>query len=440
MVTIIAPLLLIVTLTGGIAAFSAYHEANEIYDAQLAHLAKILLAIESKQPAADLRLSASPSVESIQRDQKYEKNIAFRVWIGDHLQHRSKSAKDFGDKFHIDGFTNRIIADDFWRIYVLSNTKQNITVEVAERLSIRAEMTWFIIGAISVPLLIMLPLVIFFAWRGIARGLSPLQCLSREITQRSPHDLTPIVAGKQPEEIQPLLDSINHLMGQLNNALETERRFTDYAAHELRTPLAAIKTLFQTACKSENAEERKYLAEKLGQAIDRATHLVTQLLTLARVGHADLEIGKVDISAVVKECVEELRPEWSKKRQQLVLPTQSSLVVNSYAPLLHTLIQNVLLNAVHYTPDEGHITIALEEADNQVCLTITDTGPGIPLADRNRVFENFYRGDSPSPSGAGLGLSIVRTIAQKLGMRVVLDSPVSHSGLKVSIIFRKNYA
>jgi signal transduction histidine kinase len=435
MITIIVPLLLVVMATGGLAALSAYHEANEIYDAQLSHLAKILLAIESQESNRALPKNASPSIEVIQRDQKYEKNIAFRVWVGDHLLHRSKSAKDFGERFNIDGFSKRMIAGDYWKVFVLSNTKQDIVVEVAERLSIRAEMTWFIVGAISIPLFIMLPLVMFFAWHGIARGLQPLQCLSREVTQRSPHDLAPIATGEQPAEILPLLNSINTLMGQLGGALETERRFTDYAAHELRTPLAAIKTLFQTACKSEDANERKYLASKLEQAINRATHLVTQLLTLARVGHADLEMKLTDITALTHECVEELQAKLDEKQQTVNWLTHQAFTAHSYAPLLKTLVHNILHNAIHYTPESGHIDIAVTDAQGRVTLTITDTGPGIPKADRDRVFETFYRGEEASPGGAGLGLSIVRTIAVKLGIEVVLNVPKAHNGLEISISF-----
>jgi len=280
--------------------------------------------------------------------------------------------------------------------------------------------------------------VVFFAWRGIAAGMQPLHCLSREVGQRSPHDLMPIATAGQPAEIVPLLDAINALMQQLGSALETERRFTDYAAHELRTPLAAIKTLHQTASNSTNAAERAVLHAKLEQAINRATHLVTQLLTLARVSHADLAMKSLDVRALVHECVSELSSMLHAKRQQIHWHTQARHDAYSHAPLLHTLVHNIIHNAIHYTPDGGDITITMHDEETALIVTITDSGPGIAPEERARVFESFYRGESPSPSGAGLGLSIVRHIAQKLGIEVALGAPPSRSGLEVTIRLPKS--
>jgi two-component system sensor histidine kinase QseC len=435
MVTIIVPLLAVVMATGGLAALSAFHEANEIYDAQLSHLAKILLAIEVEAPRRSPATDEAPHVELIQRDQKYEKKIAFRVWKGEQLLHRSQSASEFGPRFNTDGLSNRYINGDEWRVFVLSNTKEDLVVEVAERLSIRAEMTWFIVGAVALPLLLMLPLITFFAWRGIYRGLRPLSELSAEVRQRSPNDLKMIATANQPDEMLPMLDSINGLMGQLGSALETERRFTDYAAHELRTPLAAIKTLFQASRKSSNPQEQAHLTVKLEQAITRATHLVSQLLTLARVSHADLEIQPTDIVALTRDCVEDLQSHITEKELVIRWHADTAIHVATHASLLQTLIHNIVLNAVNYTPARGVIDITCHHERGTASLTICDSGPGIPVTERDRVFDSFYRGEDAHISGAGLGLSIVRNIAHKLNLKVMLTTPDAGRGLAVSVTF-----
>lgn len=435
MAGILVPIIVSMIGTGLFTGITTYNEANEIYDAQLSYMAKALLAIEIKETGRRFIADDSPDVELYSLLQRGDKKLAFRVWRNGVVWHRSTNAEHFGAPIGIDGFSTRKLSGKYWHVFVLSDIKDDIVVEVAERDLIRREMTWLIVGSITLPMLVLIPLIFLFIRRGITWGLHPLHQLSQEVSRRSPNDLTRIITDRQPKELWPILQSLNGLLDQLHDALEAERRFTDYAAHELRTPLTAIKTLFHAACHSTDVPERERLVSKLRQAIDRATHLVAQLLALARISSEALEIAPQNLGAMVQEAAEELAYKIRNKQQHIEWELPSTTIqATTHGALLHSLVLNVLRNAIYYTPEGGKITINLQQNNGHSTLTITDTGPGIPEHEHEKVFQSFYRGEMPNAHGAGLGLAIVRNISQKLHITVQLKTPKHHSGLAVTLV------
>lgn len=420
--------------------FDTRHEINELLDAQLAQSAQVLLA----QTAHDLEEVVDEEKDRHEKKDrrehhKYEQRVAFQIWDADgQLVLRSANAPLTPLAQEPSGYSDSRLGGQKWRVFARWDAKQEYQIQVGERYDERDELAIKIARRMLYPLLFALPALALLIWLITGRGLAPLQRVSREVAQRAPQRLDPLAVAGTPEEILPLVQSLNTLFRRLEQAFESERRFTADAAHELRTPLAALKTQAQVALRAGDAGQRSQALQQVIQGVDRATHLVQQLLTLARL---DPQTGamagaKIDLQALAASVLAEIAPAAVAKDIELTLAEGSGSVLGD-ATALGILIRNLADNAVRYTPPAGRVTVSVAQSGGEVMLEVTDTGPGIPPEERARVLERFYRVLGSGEIGSGLGLSIVKRIAELHGARVSLGEGENGMGLRVRVVFGK---
>lgn len=439
-----------VSLAWGIAAVNSYldihHEASELFDAQLAQSAHVLLGFSSHEMQEQMMMGG---VTQIAEDYllglddnpfQYAHKVAYQIWIDpDLLAARSASAPEGRLSGVEQGFSDVIIEDYRWRVYATTHPVHPITIYTGERYDIREELIDAVALKMSLPILISLPLLAVLIWIAVNKALKPLGRISEEIAIREPSNLKPISFKQIPQEIKPLISSMNRLFDRLGQAFENERRFTADASHELRTPLAALKTHAQVALRGANNPAQRQTLEHIVHGVDRATHLVQQLLTLARLDpQSDTETlrGKVDLCNVATRVVTDLAQTAHQRKIDLSLDQPCQGTIRGNTDMLAILLRNLVDNAIRYTPDAGTVSVSVTAIDNGVILAVNDSGPGIPEEDRSKVFERFYRRLGTEKEGVGLGLSIVGRIAELHHARISLDDSAL-GGLQVSITFRE---
>lgn len=301
-----------------------------------------------------------------------------------------------------------------------------VLVQVAETLQKRRTLANEILAGIAVPQLGLIAMVVVIGWFGIKRGLSSLYRIQREVGHRSHRDLRPLEEENAPREIGGLVHALNELLARLDGAISAQNRFIANAAHQLRTPLAGIKTQVEVALRQGDPEQIRHSLRQLQASNDRTIHLVNQLLALAR-AEPTLEAPAVpvDLVAVASEAASEWVP--VALRKHIDLGFESALAAAPFRGnrlLLGEMLNNLIDNAIRYTPAGGEITVGVADDAGQVVLSVQDDGPGVPPAERERIFERFHRMADSAEDGCGLGLAIVREIAHLHGGEVTLaDSP-----------------
>lgn len=426
-----------------LAAFSyrnARHEIEELFDAELAQSARVLLALTQHELDEPDERDAGAELGEISADSvighKYEKKIAFQVWLGGRLLLRSPSAPAFSLAPGT-GFSDRTIDGNPWRVFALLGDREEIRIEVGERDDVRNELVRDIVRDLLWPFLLTLPVLAVLIWTGVGRGLAPLKRTAAEIGRRSPHQLDPLPVGGAPAELRPVVDSLNALLARLDDALESERRFTASASHELRTPLAGLKAQAQVALRAGNQSERAQALAQLVRGVDRATRLVEQMLTLARLdpGEAATRYELVELAPLLGEVLADYGAAALDKGVELALAdgTEGAVLADRYA--LEVMLRNLIDNAVRYTPGPGQVAVGAHTRGREVVLWVADSGPGIPAAERARVFDRFYRVAGTDAAGCGLGLSIVRRIALLHGAEIELGETSAAGGLRVEVHF-----
>ncbi|HZP86750.1 MAG TPA: ATP-binding protein [Burkholderiales bacterium] len=323
---------------------------------------------------------------------------------------------------------------ELFRVFAVSSNGR--TVQVAQSLEVREEALHDITLRLVTPLALLVPVLGLATWLTVGRGLRPLRALRDEVTQRNQASLTPIALDHAPDEVKPLVESLNGLLGRLSGALDSQRRFTADAAHELRTPLTAVKLQFQLLERAPSDGQRQEAVENLKAGIERAIHLVNQLLTLARLepDASRTAQGPVSLTSIAQQVATDFEPIAASKRIALSWGGCATAQVQGNEEQLRTLLNNVVDNALRYTPPGGKVQLSLSSDAQQVRFEVDDSGPGIPQDERGRVFDRFYRLAGSGVPGSGLGLSIAGHIAQAHGATIELnDSPLG--GLRVSITF-----
>jgi len=422
--------------------FDAHHEIDELFDAQLAQSAQVLLA-QARHDLKDERENDDGiATEITGAGHKYERKIAFQVWDKHgRLLLRSASAPAEPLATRESGFAEAVIDGKPWRVYSQREEEGEIRVQVGERHEVRNELAASVAQRLLLPLGIALPVLALLIWFAVGRGLSPLRRIGSEVAQRDPANLAPLEERTAPAEITPLLHALNALLGRLDLALEGERRFTADAAHELRTPLAALKIQAQVARRAQNEAQRAAALDNLILGVDRATHLIEQLLTLARLeptgGSAALMAG-CDVAAIARQTLADLAPAALARDIELELSSPDSAMIMGNADMLGILLRNLVDNAIRYTPRHGRVGVSLLVEQGRVRLEVTDSGPGIPQQERQRVFDRFYRILGNDAAGSGLGLSIVKRIADFHAASLSLADGEHGAGLRVSVDFSSN--
>jgi two-component system, OmpR family, sensor kinase len=322
-----------------------------------------------------------------------------------------------------------------WRIYTLVQGTHALQVAQAE--NERAAIATQTALRTLVPFVALLPIFGALIWIGVGRGLEPLETISRAVAKRRPDALAPLNERGVPEELQPLVASLNGLLARLSEALAAQRRFTADAAHELRTPLAALKLQLDVARRSGDPANGADGMNDLEAGVARASHVVDQLLTLARVEPEALaqQRSDCDLVGIARDAVVARAALAANKSIDLGLARASPATVSGDPASLAILLSNLIDNALRYTPRGGRIDVAVDRDPSGATLSVADTGPGIRVEDRERVFDRFFRGADNQEPGSGLGLSIVKRIADAHHAAIALDAPAEGSGLIVRVHF-----
>ncbi len=406
----------------------AKEEISEVYDAQLVHSAKVLLQLTEHEIIEHEGFHFG--LENPDLQHRYERKLGFRIWMGNDLVTSSPNAKEFDHFEAPPGFSNHILGKHEWRFFVFLDPVKKVKIEVSERMDIRSELIVQLMLSLVIPALLFLPVILVIIWVGVRKVLRPVIEISEDVNRRGSDDLSAIRQKKLPQEIAPLVTALNHLFKRLEESFKREREFTDHAAHELRTPLAAMKTQTQVLLKkAKNIPECAEGLENLQSSINRATHMVEQLLALARLQHEELLLEEADLSVLLLESVAEIKSRMDTKNIALTTQIAEACIIKAHADSVGILLGNLLDNAVKYTPEGGAISVSLTQKG---LLTIADTGPGLSDDDKAKVFGRFVRADKSGQSGSGLGLSIAQWIAQAHNVAIELQDN-KPNGLKITI-------
>ncbi len=412
------------------------HEVEKQFDAELSQSARVLLGLTRHELQEDSSDSGvAPGLIGGQAH-PYEERIAFQIWQDGDLLLRSANSPPT-PMSPSDGFHDREIDGATWRTFALTDKAIMVTINVGERYEVRNELVYDILGTTLLPVVLALPLLAVLIWSGISAGLAPLGRMVGEIGRRTPSALEPLAMRDVPEEIQPLAKELNGLLGRLRGALESERRFTSNAAHELRTPLAALRAQAQVAQRATVETERSQALDQLIRGVDRATRLVEQMLQLARLDpeSAARQYREVVLADVVAEAVAGLASRAIERRIDLGVTETNRATLRGDAALLGVLVRNLVDNAIQHSQENARVDVAIDSAPEVVTLTVTDSGPGIPVEERPRVLERFYRMRDTRASGTGLGLSIVQKIAELHAATVTFEDAPHPPGLRVCVRF-----
>jgi two-component system OmpR family sensor kinase len=322
-----------------------------------------------------------------------------------------------------------------WRVFAIRSRSQ--VIQVAQPLGVRNRMALEAALHVLLPLLLLLPLLGAVIWMIVTRGLAPLNRLARAVASRTPALLAPLPEHQAPDEVRPLVQSLNDLLQRLAEALAAQQAFIADAAHELRTPIAALQLQAQLAERAETDAEQQVALDDLKAGIRRAGRTVQQLLTLARQepGLAAKPCEPVALADVAREVLAEQSPLARAKSIDLGLAAaDEGAVVHGDPDALHVLMTNLVENALRYTPAGGRVDVSVRRDDGAPRLEVRDTGPGIPAEDLPRIFDRFYRGGHTTEPGTGLGLAIVKAIADRHAARVEVGNGEG-GGLRVGVGF-----
>jgi signal transduction histidine kinase len=372
-----------------------------------------------------------------QPDIAYQDRIAFRVFGADGAQVAASPNAEEAPLAPLErGFQERRHAGRHWRVYTRVDESSGLAVQTAAPLQERTALAAAVAQGTLLPAILVAPLLGLLIWAGVGQGLAPLQRVATAVAARRADDLDPVDDSDAPGEVRPLLNALNALLSRVKGVLDQERRFTAHAAHELRTPLTRLRLQAQLASRAHQSAERDAALRMLIELVDQATDLVRQLLTLARLdpGGPTGPREPIELGALVHRVAEEIEPLVAARRISLTLPDAAGPAINGNPAELVVLIRNLLENAVKYTPTGGAVSAAVSERPGAVELHVSDTGPGIPEHEQEKVFERFYRAPGAEVSGSGLGLAIVREVVARHGASIRLGNR-AQGGLDVVVQF-----
>jgi two-component system sensor histidine kinase TctE len=444
----LAPLLILWPISMAIQYFLAYTIANNAYDRELQNRV-YALAKQVSYAGGKVAVSLPPAAAAILRFDEVDE-IFFQV-------RDPRNEVVAGDKaiplveFTPDLEPNTVFfRDDLLPQYEVRvayifaqvpGLASAVLVQVAETNNKRSNLASQIIGDVLAAQFIIVPVALLFVWLGLEKGLDPLNALQDQIRRRKPNDLRPIPEDAAPEEVRPLIRSINELMERLEASMKAQQRFVADAAHQMRTPLAGLKTQAELAMRQRDTLGVQQSMRQIAASADRASHLINQLLALARAdADAPPPLARVDVERVAQNGTLEWVPRALDRDIDLGFEgTGKPAWVEGNAVLLQELLNNLLDNALRYTPSGGRVTVRVVQGD-AVTLEVEDNGIGIDDADRDLVFERFYRVLGTETEGSGLGLAIVRGIAEAHRARVGLVPNPQERGTIARVVFPRSEA
>lgn len=435
---------ILLSLTVGIWSISAVlvyldadRESRELFDQSLAETAHILLSLAEHEfgegswhPAH--RLGESTAVD-------HQEYLLFQIWSADgRLLYKNSGAPDTPFRQQAaDGFSWLNLQSSQWRHYSVWNQRHTVQIQVVEPISHRKEISSRFAYRLAALALLIIPLLVLAIWWAVNRVFRSLQHYASQVSQRHPGDLQPLSAADAPMEINPLLHALNRLFERVAQTLQREQRFTADAAHELRTPLAGLKTNLQVLQRARNPEESAEAIAGLRAGVERASRLVAQLMSLARSepeSHLNAQHPACDLAANLQSVCRH----WQAEAEAAGLVWQQDLQqawARVDAAELHILVRNLLENALRYTPVPGQLRLSCGSHAGRAWLEVEDSGPGIPEQYHEQVLQRFFRLAGADQPGSGLGLSIVKNIADAHAASLQLSAGSHGQGLRVRLEF-----
>jgi two-component system sensor histidine kinase QseC len=427
LVTSIVALLMLFNFVAALQGYqSSMREADTLFDNQMLDLARLVTNLDvSPDTSTALRLGS---------------DLAYQIWQDGELLANSSNAP--AERLHefVPGFDYANFNGYRWRTLARYDAARSRWVFIAERTDLRFVLAENVVLQSILPLLLGIPLVGLLVWMFVTRGLAPLKRLSSELRDKPANDFSAIPTRESRVELEQVLSSINGFVSRLEAAMEREKRFSADAAHELRTPISALKIQLHNLAETVDSRSPAYL--ELNDGIERMQHLIEQLLSLYRSSPEQFAAHSMplDLSALVQDVMARLYPVFERKRQAISLEGGGGdeLIVLGDRFALETLLSNLLTNASRYTPSEGQVVVALARSTDRISLTVEDSGKGIAEEDHLRIFERFTRlineqeADAP---GCGLGLAIVGHVARLHGAQVNVTQSRFASGARFEVTF-----
>lgn len=407
---VIVLLVLIGAMWSGIVAYTYLdirHESEELLDAHLAQSAALILA-QAEHALEEIDIEHAPQFKEGNR-------VAFQLWErGERLRLHSNNAPNTRLSAVTTGFSNAVVNGKEWRVFSAWTRHHENLVQVAELTEAREDITHTLTLNLLLPLLIALPLLGLLVWLAVTHALNPLDRLGKEVALREAANLEPLQAQGAPREIMPLIDNLNTLFARVARLIEHERRFTADAAHELRTPLAALMTQAQVARAAAGDTERNHALDNVITGCARAARIVEQMLTLARLEPDDAagQHAIFDLRALTQSVIADIAPSALQGGVDIELKECDETRISGNSDLIRIALRNLVDNAVRYSREGGRVQVEVLRTGDSVRVRITDQGPGLSADERKKVGQRFYRVLGNAATGSGLGLSITRRIAE----------------------------
>jgi two-component system OmpR family sensor kinase/two-component system sensor histidine kinase QseC len=420
-------LLTLVTCASLIAGWFAYRQAVQesatLFDYQL------------RQMALSLRNQVSLAQQIEVPRQQEDADFVVQIWdvFGRSIVYVSRPGLPAINRPNA-GYANFDFNGETWRVYGLETVDG--VIQVAQPVRIQEAIARSSALRVALPVLLLVPILGIAIVLVVQGGLRPLQRVAAEVKSRQVNSLTPVETGPLPDEVAPLVHELNRLLARVDSALANQRAFIADAAHELRSPLTAVRLQIQLLDRATDEAAAREARARLGEAVDRATHMIEQLLTLARSEPRDVtgELKPVPLETPASDAISDMHALAQSRHIELGLQAEPNVWVRGDQPALRTLVRNLVDNAVRYTPEGGKVEVRTGSSNDGATLEVLDSGPGIPEADRARAFDRFYRRAAAPEGGSGLGLAIVKAIAERHGARIALDT-ATLGGLRVTVTF-----
>ncbi len=416
--------ILLGALAQGISAYrGALAQADTLFDYHLQQMANSLRG----GPA----LPGFPQHDNAGLAQDY----VIQIWAADG-SHVFQSSRVILPPRAVLGFADVTQGGTRYRVYSVQTPLQ--TIQIAQNMDDRLSRARALAARAVLPMVVIAPLLMAVLWWIINRSLAPLERTRRQVAVREAEDLTPLPEDGLPDEVQPLVQEINLLFGRLSDAFGSQRAFVANAAHELRSPLTALKLQAQALARTSEPQAQQQALARLNQGIDRAIRLMQQLLLLARHESRAADTPsptRLDLRRLTEQASGDMTTQAQARAITLVCENGPPAWVDGDADGLLILLRNLLENAIKYTPAQGQVRLQIDTRDGAVHVTVEDSGPGIAEDQRERMFERFVRGPSQDSSGSGLGLSIAKAIADRHGATLALGQSDRLGGLQVNLSF-----
>ena len=426
--------LVIITIaaSAGIFSFaSALDEAHDTQDNQLGQTAFLIARLDA--------VPSAPLARERIGDDDFDARVVVRFLSaeGGTLAAQPARAPVFS-RLLKDGLQSVLVGGEHWRVFVKTNAK-GVRVAVAQQTRVRDAAARKSALRTLMPILFLVPVLVLLVSMVVRQMFKPMQTLSDALARRTEHDLGELNLAGLPSEVQPFVAQINELLGRTGRALSQQRRFIADAAHELRSPMTAMSLQAERLAGAQMPGEARVRLGALIAGLGRTRELLDQLLTLARIQDRRVSpVQSVALDQVIREVLEDLVPLAEEKQIDLGVVGAVEARVQAQAIDLKVLVKNLVDNAIRYTPPGGRVDITVTLEPGMVTLQVDDTGPGIPVQERERVFDPFYRVLGSGEIGSGLGLAITRTVADSMGATIELvDASASASGLRVLVRFEQ---